>query len=290
MNDRAVLVGVDGSPPSLAAVDLALREARLRGRSIRVVYADVWARHPAFVDSGSVVVNMLTDPEAALRAARERISAAGAGDTPVATEVLGGDPAAVLIRESAGAELVVLGHRGHGGFPELLLGSVAAKVAGHAACPVLVTRGEPPVTGEVVLGVADTGGPGRVVGFAFEEAALRGVGLVAVHAWRGPHPSGPSDPLIYQPASDRREQERQLDLALAGWRDRYPGVPVRTELAWGKPARVLVEAGTGAQLMVLGARGTGGMPGRRLGAVTHALLHHASCPVAVVHAAQTSAP
>jgi nucleotide-binding universal stress UspA family protein len=57
---------------------------------------------------------------------------------------------------------------------------------------------------------------------------------------------------------------------------------VTTRLLWGRPTRTLVVACHGAQLAVLGPRGAGGLPGLRLGSVTHALLHHAPCPVAVV--------
>ncbi|GID98222.1 universal stress protein [Amorphoplanes digitatis] len=88
----------------------------------------------------------------------------------------------VLIRESATADLLVLGHRGRGGFAALLLGSVAIKVAAHAACPVLITRGPPPAGGDVVVGVDGSAAGGAAIGFAFQEAALRGVGLRALHA------------------------------------------------------------------------------------------------------------
>ncbi len=142
MTGAPVFVGVDGSPASLAAVDLAVREATLRGRSLRIVYGDPWANHPAWVDlpavpSGELPTDPLADPEQAIRAATER---AGTGAVPMTGEMLAGDPATVLIRASADAELLVLGHRGRGGFPELLLGSVAVKVAAHAARPVIVTR------------------------------------------------------------------------------------------------------------------------------------------------------
>ncbi len=282
MDAAPVLVGVDGSAPSMAAVDLALREAGLRDHPVRVVYADPWARHPAWHDSGDLAEELLSDPQAIVRAALDRAAAAGTGLT-VTGEVLPGDAAGVLIHESASAALTVLGHRGHGGFPELLLGSVAAKVAAHAAGTVLVTRGELPGTGPVLLGVDAMDVEPAAVGFAFQEAAWRGAEVLAVHAWTGPFLSGPTDLLVYDPDLDRREREQRLAEALAGWRAAYPEVPVRAELVWGRAGRALVAAGTGAQLAVVGPRGTGGLPGRRLGAVTHALLHHAPCPVAVVH-------
>jgi nucleotide-binding universal stress UspA family protein len=280
-----VLVGVDGSADSLAAVDLALREAALRNLPVHVLYADPWAHHAGWAEAdpdASLTEELLVDPHLVLRTALKHAAATGTGTTAVGGEVLAGDPATVLVRESARADLVVLGHRGRGGFPELLLGSVAAKVSAHAACPVLVTRGVPPREGDVLVGVDDSFAPSPALGFAFREAALRGVGLVAVHAWTGPYLSGPSDLLVYDPELARRDLERLLAEAVGNSRDGYPEVPVSTRLVWGRPTRTLVVACHGAQLAVLGPRGAGVLPGLRLGSVTHALLHHAPCPVAVV--------
>jgi nucleotide-binding universal stress UspA family protein len=189
----------------------------------------------------------------------------------------------VLIRESAGAELLVLGHRGRGGFPELLLGSVSIKVAAHATCPVLVTRGEPAGGGDILLGLDGSPANRAATDFAFQEAALRDTGLLAVRAWRGPELTGPTDVLSHEDDLEGTTEGKALTEAMSGWSQRYPSVRVRVSLVSGQTARVLVAASTGAQLVVLGARGHGGLPGRRLGSVSHAVLHHASCPVAIVH-------
>lgn len=288
MTGAPVLVGVDGSAASLAAVDLAVVEATLRRRALRIVYGDSWADHPVWVDlpSGGLPDDSRADPQQVIRAATAR---AGTAEVPITGEVLAGDPATVLIRASATAELLVLGHRGRGGFPELLLGSVAVRVAAHAACPVVVTRGEPRTAGDVVLGV-DGSPPNRAaIGFAFQEAALRGTGLLAVHAWHGPDLTGPTDMLVYDLGTERTAQAEMLAGAMSGWSQRYPSVRVHAEVVTGRTARVLVEASTEAQLLVLGARGHGGLPGRRLGSVSHAVLHHADCPVAIVHHVEQAA-
>jgi nucleotide-binding universal stress UspA family protein len=291
MTGAPVLVGVDGSAAGLAAVDLAVREAILRGRALRIVYVDPWANHPAWVDlpsvpSGALPPDPLADPERAIRAAIERARAAG---VPMTGAVLPGDPATVLIHASADAELLVLGHRGRGGFPELLLGSVAVKVAGHAACPVIVTRGEPPPGGDVLLGVDGAPATHPATGFAFQEAALRRIGLQALRAWHRPDLTDPTDILIHDPYTEHTAQTKTLTDALAPWAQRYPSVPIHTNVIPGRTAHVLVNASRSAQLLVLGARGHGGLPGRRLGSVSHALLHHANCPVAIVHGAERTA-
>jgi nucleotide-binding universal stress UspA family protein len=286
-----ILVGVDGSPSSLAAVDLAVGEARSRGLPLRLVYGDPWAGHPAWAQRDGPDREPLPDPEAALVAATSRAEAAGAGGVRVIAEILSGDPAAVLIRESAGAALAVVGHRGRGGFPDLLLGSVADKLAGHAGCPVVVTgRAAMRAGGEVVVGVDRSQAAYRAVGFAFEEARLRGVCLHAIRAWTGPRLAGPTGRLGYDPLGGQRREEQICERAVAGWRERFPQTPVRTELCWDTPARALLAASGTAQLVVLGARGAGGLPGRRLGAAAHALLHHAGCPVAVVPGAGAQQP
>jgi nucleotide-binding universal stress UspA family protein len=269
-----VLVGVDGSTASLHALDLAVREASLRDTAVRLVYADAWAKHPAWVDTPRP--GPPPGAEAALRAAREHSSA------EFTTDVVAGEPGGALVRESAGAELVVVGHRGHGGFPELLLGSVAVKVAAHATGPVLLTRGPARFDGGVGVGVDGSAVTDAALGFAFAEAALRGVGLVAVHASMGPYLSGPTDVLIFDPDAERADQHRLLTAALTPWRERHPGVPVREEVRWDRPSRALVELSERVSLVAVGRRGRSGLPGRRLGSVTHALVHHASCPVAVV--------
>jgi nucleotide-binding universal stress UspA family protein len=269
-----ILVGVDGSAASLDALDLAVAEAAWHGSPVRVVCVDPWAAHPAWIDTPRP--GPATEPEQALQAARAHT------DAPFAAEVLAGDPGAVLIRESASAELAVVGHRGRGGFPELLLGSVALKLAGHATCPVLLTRGPAALAGDVGVGVDGSPATEAAVGFAFTEAARRGAGVVAMHVSTGPDFAGPTDALIFDPATERAAQRALLESALTPWRERYPDVPVHEDLRWERPGRALVELSTRVALVVVGRRGGSGLPGRRLGAVTHAVVHHASCPVAVV--------
>jgi nucleotide-binding universal stress UspA family protein len=190
----------------------------------------------------------------------------------------------VLLAEARDAVLLVLGNRGLGGFAGLLLGSAAVQVSAHADCPVLVVRGEPRADGPVVVGVDGSELSDLAVGFAVEEAARRGTALVAVHAWLHPVPLGPGDvlPLVYDLDALAAEEERVLAEAVAGYAERYPEVPIRQQLVRGNPSRVLVDASAEAQLVVVGARGRGGLAGMLLGSVSHAVLHHARCPLAIV--------
>jgi nucleotide-binding universal stress UspA family protein len=136
----------------------------------------------------------------------------------------------------------------------------------------------------VLLGVDGSPANDPAVGFAFEEAALRGVPLLALHAWSHPVSTGPGDmqPLVYDDVEVSAEENRVLAEALAGWHDKYPDVTIHRELVHEGARTALIEATGRAQLAVVGTRGRGGFAGLLLGSVSQAVLHHAACPVAVV--------
>jgi nucleotide-binding universal stress UspA family protein len=210
-----------------------------------------------------------------------------APEVDVTAAVANGEPLTVLEAQSRTAELVVVGSRGMGGFVGLLVGSTAAHLAAHARCPVLVVREQPTPAGPIVLGVDGSPAGEKAVDFAFAEAAMRGVGLVGVHAWTPWNAPmrplrGPSTPNANQPGALARSEERLLSEALAGHRERYPCVPVERTVVRGGPREALIEASRTAQLLVVGARGRGGFAGLLLGSVSQAMLHHAHCPVSVV--------
>lgn len=281
--DLPVLVGVDGSEQSRAAIDLGVREARLHGRPLRLVHAFVWPTLDVYIGPSPE-----GPPDGGLAAEADRVLAealayAGDGELTVTGEVVTGPPVPVLLDEAQRAELVVLGNRGLGGFTGLLVGSVAVQVSAHATGPVLVARGTLRQDGPVVVGV-DPAASDEAVEFAFAEAAARGAELVVLHAWSGRlAPEDESElPLVYDASDVQNEQTRQLAESIAGVRSRYPDLDVRLRVRPGRAARALVEASASAQLVVVGARGRGGFSGLLLGSVSQALLHHAECPVAIV--------
>jgi nucleotide-binding universal stress UspA family protein len=281
-----VVVGVDGSEHSRAAVALAVRQARLYGLPLRLVHAFVWPMlgvHVGPSPEGPTEGGLAAEAD---RLLADALAHAAALDPSVEAtgEVVTGAPTPVLLAEAERAALVVLGDRGLGGFTGLLVGAIAVQVAAHAPGPVLVARGTPRDTGPVVVGVDGADGSGPALGFAFEEAAARGAELVAVHAFSGHVPPEVESelPLIYDADDVRREEGRQLTELLAPHRHRFPKVRVTERLRSGRAARALVEASTEAQLVVVGARGRGGFAGLLLGSVSQAVLHHARCPVAIV--------
>ena len=266
-----VVVGIDGSERSLAAVRAAATEAEHRNQPLHVVHAFIWPS--LHVNVGPVAEDM---PRTGLRHHAEDLleeAAAEAGKVaphvPVTTDLVDGVATPVLLAKSERASLLVLGDRGMGGISSLIVGSVAVHAAAHASCPVLVIRGAEPATGPVVVGVDGSAAATHAVGFAFEESAYRGADLVPVLAWTD---------------SGEEAARETLTASLDGWRERYPDVVVRPELTRGRPKHLLVERSKTAQLVVLGPRGRDAFEGLVLGSVSQALLHHAACPVAVVPA------
>jgi nucleotide-binding universal stress UspA family protein len=141
-----IVVGVDHSEGAKAALRFALEEARLRQATLRVVHAwqfgyiGATGLEGALHAMGGELEDFRRGAEAALE---ETLRNVGAEKDGVAIErrVDQGAAAAVLVEESRRADLLVVGSRGHGGFAQLVLGSVSQQCAQHAFCPVVIVRG-----------------------------------------------------------------------------------------------------------------------------------------------------
>jgi nucleotide-binding universal stress UspA family protein len=140
-----IVVGVDQSAGSLAALRFAFEEARLRDATLRVVHAwqygyiGVGFMEASYPLVGGDIKELQDAGEAALEATvREAIP--DTDGMAIERRVMEGRPAEVLVEQSLGADLLVVGSRGHGGFAELLLGSVSHQCASHARCPVVIVR------------------------------------------------------------------------------------------------------------------------------------------------------
>jgi nucleotide-binding universal stress UspA family protein len=293
MRDATILVGYDGSAGAAVALRWAAVVARRTGNRLHLVH--ILHQPLLWPVSG-------TDPASGRRGPAEQLLAGiaadlaagvGGGGDPagrriqVTSQVEEGDPAARLTTLSRGAGLVVLGHRGHGQFSGLLLGSVGVAVTAHAHCPVAIVRGEHPTSGAgrpVAVGSDGSPAADAALGFAFGEAAARRVDLVAIRAWQPPPPPWQSvvRPLVLDVDELETAERSELTGALAGWREKYPDVVVEPILAVGSPAEAMVSASRRAQLIVVGARGRGGFAGLLLGSVSQQVIHHAACPVVVV--------
>ncbi|MGC5014244.1 universal stress protein [Streptosporangium sp. DT93] len=276
-----IIVGTDGSAGATAAVEWAADDAARTGLPLRVVTAVL--RRPYDIPRSIVLEEdvitrdarrVLAEAEATARARRPLVE--------VSTALIEGAASLVLRDQGQGAEEVVIGTRGLGGFAAALLGSVSMHVAGHAHCPVVVVR---PVTGpardEITVGVDDSDACEPALAYAFHQAGLRGATLRAVHAWQLPvHAFAPE--VAYAMDDIRAAQYAVVADRLAAWRRKYPGVDLVEDVRCAHPVDALVEASQGGDLVVVGSHGRGGLGSLLLGSVSRGVLHHARCTVAVV--------
>jgi nucleotide-binding universal stress UspA family protein len=286
MSARLIVIGYDGSQGAERALRWGLEEAVRVGADVQLVYALTW---PNYLPAASMVPGTPVWPDQDTEPmVQHMLSAAVARacaqfpQVTVTPVVERGPAALILCERSSGAALLVVAGRRHGAFAEVLLGSVAAAVATHAHCTVVVAGDREPGPAEpVLLGLDESAHADRTAGFAFDQAAARGVGVRAVRAWLPP-----PDPWIGSSSVDREELAIAERVAvreqLAAWRDKYPELPVEIDVIAGHPYRVLTEATRRAQFVVLGARGRGGFGDLRLGSVTRHVLHERGATVAVV--------
>ncbi|MFD0201913.1 MULTISPECIES: universal stress protein [Saccharothrix] len=278
-----IVVGVDGSESALTAVRWAAEEAVRHRVPLRLVHAYLLPTrgYPEMVLTGHEV------RDAFERQGRQWLEDAAAGVRDlvpeVETSVVVERPAAAMIAASRDARLVVLGSQGLGGFTGLVVGSVAVAVAAHGECPVAVVRGPYPAEGPVVLGVDGSTAGEAAIGFAFEEASVRGTTLTALLAWTALLAETPYATRLRVDWDEVHEQQHQiLAQRLAGWQEKYPNVAVDRQVVRERPAKALLAAGRDAQLLVVGSRGHGGFAGMLLGSTSQALVYHSPCPLVVV--------
>ncbi|MBU9763299.1 universal stress protein [Mycobacterium sp. TNTM28] len=282
---RGIVVGIDGSPSSDAAVAWAARDAALRGVELILVHALPGALSPVWLDVAlpeDYWQYQNEQGQEVLDAAEQVAIKATADEGPprIVGKAVPGHAVATLIEYSRRADLVVVGSRGLGKWGRRLLGSVSSSLVLHAHCPVAVIHGEAGQLDHkapVVVGLDGSPASELATEIAFDEASRRGVELVAVHAWADVERDVPG---VNWPDLKPRE-ERVLAEQLAGWSERYPDVAVRRVLVQDSPARQLLDHAESAQLVVVGSRGRGGFTGMLLGSVSSEVVHSAPVPVIV---------
>lgn len=137
---HTIVVGVDGSEGSLVALSFAIEEAKRRGAEIKAV--NCWHVPPIVYEVGWTAAPIDTGefPKVAERGLAEALERAGAADcgVTVSSIVREGQAADVLCEVAVGADMLVVGSRGYGGFRGLMLGSVSQQCAQHSPCPVVI--------------------------------------------------------------------------------------------------------------------------------------------------------
>ena len=282
---EAIVVGLGDELEHNLELTWAALEARLRNRPLHILRA--YHLTQATVPWESSFDRTMADE---LRnAAEQRLAAAKArvaGDWPdgrVETLAVDGLPAAVLREASASAALTVVGSRQLGALGSAVLGSVGSVVAAAGAGPVVVVRGpagDPAEYPQVVVGVDGSDATSDVLDFAFDHASVHGRDLHAVFCWQ-PDALATMQWRGEPPPPDRAD--RWLAEALAGWQDRYPDVTVHRAVVRAHPVAGLVAESQSQELLVVGARSRHPVLASLLGSVCQGVLHHATCPVAVIH-------
>ncbi|MER5199953.1 universal stress protein [Streptomyces sp. NPDC002755] len=301
----AIIVGLDGSAESLAAADWAAREATQREAPLLLLHAgdplgSLYVPYMGVPAPGAVEARRDWSAQL-LREAESRLTESHPGlritTRQAETEAV---PALLAAVEDKDTELLVLGSRGLGTVAGFLVGSVALAVVARTERPVVLVRaGEhaedehrPDATGaasdstayrDVVLGL-DLEEPGdAVVEFAFETAHRREAALRVVHGWNPATVYGYGAAIDSGLGAELAEETRKgVSDVLRPWKEKFPGVEVRAQAVVGNAGRHLVDASRDASLVVVGRKRRHALIGGRIGPVAHAVLHHASAPVAVV--------
>ncbi|GAB3447736.1 universal stress protein [Streptomonospora sediminis] len=295
-----IVVGVDGSPSSRAALDWAARAAADRGMGLLLIHALSMS-----VLAAPFGQTIRVAPSAEVTAWAERLLHEAAGRVAetrpgldVGTRISSLEPVPALLAGARTAPMVVVGSRGLGSFASVLLGSVSIRTSAHAPCPVAVVP-EPADAEDgkaasgyeggrtVVVGLDGSTGADAALRFAFDHAFRIGARLVAVHAWTIPTPMDATAFTASAYVADREHAASRADKHVRTMVEEARSadtadVPVRIAVVEDHPAHALLTEGAGADLIVVGSRGHGGFAGLLLGSVSQAVLHHAPAPVAVV--------
>jgi nucleotide-binding universal stress UspA family protein len=284
--DYGIIVGIDGSPASDAAVSWAAHDAAIRGLPLTLVHvenpaAPTWSQAPMLEESaGEQVAEGRSLLANASTIARDAI--ADTAQIQINGELLSSAIVPTLVDQSKDAELIVVGSSGRGALSRGFLGSVSSGLIRHAHCPVALIRDEDPqmphpAEAPVLVGI-DGSTSDLAAAIAFEEASRRHADLIGLHAWND---TDMSEIPGYDWSPITTKEDRLLAEALAGWQQRYPGVTVHKRLVGDRAARALVDASESAQLVVIGSHGSGALAGMLLGSVSNAVVQAVHRPVIV---------
>ena len=288
-----IVVGVDGSRVSAAAVARALDEAVRSDVPLRVLH--VW-QPPVWVGGvPGLALDLAPSAEAAEQWGRQLVADAvsaalrargGEVPVPVVEDVRQGAPDRELTGAAHDADLLVVGGRGRGHVASLLLGSVTNGVLHRARCPVLlVPDPAPPLApwARVVVGLDGSRSSRQALRWAAGIARRDRIDLVVVHAWLlTTMPSRPPMQVVPPLAAYEQEAADWLARELDGHDEVLAGVEVRRRTVHAGASAALLDVAGADDLLVLGARGRGGFEGLLLGSVAAQCARHARGALVIV--------
>ena len=286
---QPILVAVDGSLASDAAIRYAVHEAERLGVGVRLAHVV-----PSYVPMAPMLPLLPPDDlaEISRRVLTESQRQAEKLIDPalVETVLLDGPRIPALIEAAEKAPMVVVGHERHAAVRRLVTGSTLAGLAAHATTPVVAVPPDwdaPTARGRVVAGIKDPAHSHALVRNALEVARAQGAGLTLVHAWELP---GGYDDLIVDRIGEEEWRVRataEIDEAVDAAKEAMePGIlDVDVVVVHGQPAQVLRDASASADLMLI-ARRRHAFPVGHLGGTARALLRESLAPVMVVPPAE----
>jgi nucleotide-binding universal stress UspA family protein len=282
LDSSRIVVGIDGSVGGKCALDWAIDEATFRHAPLELVHA--W--RPMFrtdVSQGQTEASLISRAHSdTLLASALGHAQVNAPSLTVSGHLLEGRPSAVLLEAAVDSHLLVVGARGLGGYRDLQLGSVGLHVVVHSTGSVVVVHGQLRKKGPIVVGVDGSAGSAHALAVAFEEASLRKCPLLVVWALYV-HSTAEGVPDYTRALAGLKAfADDALHKFIADASQRHPDVKIELSCPVGYPAETLAKASVTARLLVVGARGSGGFAGMRLGSVAHAVAHQARSPVMVV--------
>ena len=274
---RQIVVGVEAAGDSLAAIDWAAREAANRHAPLTLVHTWDWGSVPLMSAQYGYGEKQAIEREGGriLAGAEEHALAAGAPEVRVVRRR--GYAPDVLVDLTADAALLVVGSRHASALARGVFGSVSTAVVSEAKCPVVTLSGPPGDLGErpeVVAGVSCQPHDHDVLAFAFDYAGRNQLPLRLVFCWQSTFGSielAPPD-----------TAKLRLAQTLAGWREEYPEVTTHLVVRRGHPVDVLVASSASQALLVVGRHASHLRFGALLGSTSLGVVHHATCPVAVI--------
>lgn len=274
-----VVVGVDGSEASWAALDWALGYARERNATVVIRAAVITRSGEEMV--GGIMDERVKRTDEVVQEALTKAAAAGV-DAQGALSMV---PAArALLETSEGARALVVGATGYGAVSAAVWGSVSRNVTRHAEIPTVVVRPpKDPESTTVVVGIDGTILSEEALAFAFDVASFREWDLLVLHAADAPGSWKSWNETVNREEGEHRDAVRRVVAeTMAGWREKYPDVAVETDILQLDPVEALKDASARAALVVVGAHGRRPVKGY-LGSVSQAVVRQSHCPVVVLH-------
>lgn len=285
INDKAILVGVDGSHASYKATWWAANYAKHAGLTLQIVCAYSLPSYAAV--SFDATYTAMGDDNAAHSDAQEILSKAKAianeQGVEAATLIVTGDPASVFVELSRNYNLIVIGNRGKGGLAERLLGTTSSSLPAYAYCPIVVV----PYTDDdgnlmhlnntitkVAVGSDESKWGLKALEIAADFADAWGAELDVISAV--PNMKGSEDEGVM--ASFKED----LDVRIKPLEESHPNLTVNKQIVPGPAVGALTKASYDHDVVVVGSRGRGGFTGLLLGSTSQGLLQHAVGPVYVV--------